>query len=68
MTASASGLDPDISPAYAQLQVARVAKVTGLPVERVQELVAQATSGRILGFLGEPAVNVAQLNLAVRGR
>jgi len=68
VTASASGLDPDISPAYAQLQVARVAKVTGLPVERVQELVAQATSGRILGFLGEPAVNVAQLNLAVRGR
>jgi len=68
VTASASGLDPDISPDYAQLQVARVAKVTGLPVERVQELVAQATTGRILGFLGEPTVNVTELNLAVRGR
>jgi K+-transporting ATPase ATPase C chain len=68
VTASGSGLDPDISPAYAQLQVARVAEVTGLPVERVQQLVAQATSGRILGFLGEPTVNAAQLNVAVRGR
>jgi K+-transporting ATPase ATPase C chain len=68
VTASASGLDPDISPAYAQLQVARVAKVTGVPVDRVQALVAQATTGRILGFLGEPTVNVTELNLAVRGR
>ncbi|MGI5128956.1 potassium-transporting ATPase subunit C [Pseudonocardia sp. CA-107938] len=67
VTASASGLDPDISPAYAQLQVTRVARVTGLPVARVQQLVAQATSGRILGFLGEPTVNVPELNLAVRG-
>jgi len=65
VTASASGLDPDISPAYAALQVPRVARVTGLPVDRVQELVAHATDGRILGFLGEPTVNVTELNLAV---
>jgi potassium-transporting ATPase KdpC subunit len=65
VTASASGLDPDISPAYAALQVARVARVTGLPVDRVQQLVAQATDGRVLGFLGEPTVNVTVLNLAV---
>jgi potassium-transporting ATPase KdpC subunit len=65
VTASGSGLDPDISPAYAALQVPRVARVTGLPVPRVQELVAQATDGRILGFLGEPTVNVTVLNLAV---
>lgn len=65
LTASGSGLDPGISPAYAQLQVARVARVTGLPVARVQELVAQATDGRILGFLGEPGVAVPELNAAV---
>lgn len=66
VTASASGLDPDISPAYAALQVPRVARVTGLPVERVRDLVEQSTSGRILGFLGEPGVDVTDLNLAVR--
>lgn len=65
VTASASGLDPDISPAYAAIQVARVARVTGLPVATVQKLVADATSGRVLGFLGEPTVNVTTLNLAV---
>jgi potassium-transporting ATPase KdpC subunit len=65
VTASGSGLDPDISPAYAALQVPRVARVTGLPVDRVRELVAQATDGRVLGFLGEPTVNVTELNLAV---
>ncbi|GAA4693876.1 potassium-transporting ATPase subunit C [Pseudonocardia yuanmonensis] len=65
VTASASGLDPDISPAYAALQVDRVARVAGLPVDRVRDLVAQATDGRILGFLGEPTVNVTELNLAV---
>jgi K+-transporting ATPase ATPase C chain len=65
VTASGSGLDPDISPAYAALQVTRVARVTGLPVDRVQELVDQATDGRVLGFLGEPTVNVTELNLAV---
>ncbi|MCE0763260.1 potassium-transporting ATPase subunit C [Pseudonocardia kujensis] len=65
VTASASGLDPDIGPAYAALQVERVARVTGLPVDRVRDLVAGATDGRILGFLGEPTVNVTALNLAV---
>jgi K+-transporting ATPase ATPase C chain len=65
VTASASGLDPDISPDYAALQQARVARVSGLPVDRVRALVAQATDGRILGFLGEPTVNVTELNLAV---
>ena len=66
VTASGSGLDPDISPAYAQLQVARVARVTGLPEATVQNLVAQSTSGRVLGFLGEPTVDVTELNLLVQ--
>jgi K+-transporting ATPase ATPase C chain len=65
VTASASGLDPDISPGYAALQVARVARVTGLSDTEVRHLVAQASSGRVLGFLGEPTVNVTELNLAV---
>ncbi len=68
VTASASGLDPDISPAYAALQVARVSRVTGLSATQVQDLVAQASSGRVLGFLGEPTVNVTVLNLAVAAR
>ena len=63
---SASGLDPYISPAYAQLQVARVARVTGLSEDTVRDLLARATSGRILGFLGEPTVNVTDLNLLVQ--
>ena len=65
VTASASGVDPHISPAYADLQVARVAGVTGLPAEQVRALVADATEGRALGFLGGPAVNVTRLNLAI---
>jgi potassium-transporting ATPase KdpC subunit len=65
VTASGSGVDPGISPAYAALQEARVARVTGLPVQRVQQLAADATEGRSFGFLGEPAVNVTRLNLAV---
>ena len=65
VTASASGLDPDISVAAAEYQAARVARVRGLPVERVQALIAAHTEGRLLGVLGEPRVNVLELNLAV---
>jgi K+-transporting ATPase ATPase C chain len=66
LTSSASGLDPQISPAYAELQVPRVARENGLSEERVRALVAEHTDGRGLGFLGQPGVNVLQLNLAVQ--
>jgi K+-transporting ATPase ATPase C chain len=64
-TRSASGLDPDISPANAQLQIARIARARGLSEERVRQVVAQNTRGRTLGLFGEPRLNVLLSNLAL---
>ncbi|SDU84481.1 K+-transporting ATPase ATPase C chain [Microlunatus sagamiharensis] len=68
VTASGSGLDPDVSPAYARLQVARVARERGASTAEVEQLVAASTTGRALGFLGEPVVNVVTLNAALDTR
>jgi len=65
VTASASGLDPDISPAAARYQAARVARVRGIPLDRVNTLITDNTEGPKWGFLGEPRVNVLALNIAL---
>ncbi|MFE3186746.1 potassium-transporting ATPase subunit C [Streptomyces violascens] len=66
VTSSGSGLDPQISPAYAKIQVHRVAERNHLDVKQVQKLVDDNTSGRIVGFMGEPGVNVLKLNIALK--
>lgn len=65
VTASASGLDPDISVAAASYQAPRVARVRGVPLEQVRSLIAAQREGPLFGFIGEPRVNVLKLNLAV---
>jgi K+-transporting ATPase ATPase C chain len=63
VTTSASGLDPDISPEAARFQAPRIAKARGLPEARIQELIQSRIQGRLFGLLGEPRVNVLDLNI-----
>ncbi|WP_329578414.1 potassium-transporting ATPase subunit C [Streptomyces sp. NBC_01361] len=66
VTSSGSGLDPDISPQYAKIQIHRVAERNHLPVNQVRQLVKAHTDGRVAGFVGEPRVNVLELNIALK--
>lgn len=68
VTASASGLDPDISPAYARIQAARIATARGVPTAEVQRVIDQHTQGALLGFIGQPRVNVLMANRALDAR
>ena len=68
VTASGSGLDPDISPAYARLQAARIATARGVPAAEVQRVIDQQTKGALLGFIGQPRVNVLMANRALDAR
>ena len=68
LTSSGSGLDPDISPANAALQVVRVARARGVPAPEIQALVEKHTVARMVGIFGEPRVNVFELNMDLKGR
>ena len=68
VTTSGSGLDPDVSPAYARLQAARIARARGVPVQQVQSIIDERTEGAFLGFIGQPHVNVLMTNRALDAR
>ncbi|MFN7107218.1 MAG: K(+)-transporting ATPase subunit C [Brevundimonas sp.] len=68
VTTSGSGLDPDVSPAYARLQAARISRARGVPVQQVQSIIDERTEGAFLGFIGQPHVNVLMTNRALDAR